>query len=184
MAALASNIQGRRFGRLVAIAPTAERTHNKTIVWLCKCDCGVEARVPSAKLKSGETASCGCGEHARSARTPKGESGFRVLLGGYRNGARSRGLPFALSDEEFRALVTSPCAYCGTEPEAVKYGSQGAKREYGKFKHNGVDRVDSRLGYTKENCVPCCTQCNRAKLDYPLDTFLSWVKRVHAHSFR
>jgi 5-methylcytosine-specific restriction endonuclease McrA len=30
----------------------------------------------------------------------------------------------------------------------------------------GIDRVDNSIGYTPDNCVPCCTQCNRIKLDH------------------
>jgi len=47
------------FGRLVAIKPTKKRMV-ESIVWLCECVCGNLAFVPSGRLVSGNTKSCGC----------------------------------------------------------------------------------------------------------------------------
>jgi hypothetical protein len=30
----------------------------------------------------------------------------------------------------------------------------------------GLDRIDSKKGYTKDNCVPCCGFCNNLKAWY------------------
>jgi len=46
---------------------------------------------------------------------------------------------------------------------------------------NGLDRVDSLKSYTLDNVVPCCTQCNLAKLDYSLDEFKKWVSACYNH---
>lgn len=54
------DIQGRRFGKLIAIRPTERRnTQNKTI-WYCTCDCGGFAEVLRDDLLRGHTTSCGC----------------------------------------------------------------------------------------------------------------------------
>lgn len=60
---------GDRFGRLTVVAETEERYHG-TIVWVCKCECGNENKVPSARLSRGHTRSCGCmlDEHLSSVR--------------------------------------------------------------------------------------------------------------------
>lgn len=52
------NLAGQRFGKLLVI----ERAPNlgKYTAWLCKCDCGEFKVVPAYRLKSGQTASCGC----------------------------------------------------------------------------------------------------------------------------
>ncbi len=58
----ANDLTGKRFGKLVAIAPTEERLYDG-IVWRCLCDCDKVAYVSSRQLLSGYTKSCGCLGH-------------------------------------------------------------------------------------------------------------------------
>lgn len=53
------NLQGKRFGKLVAIKPNGKTKANK-ILWLCKCDCGKETTKEGRNLRGGLTKSCGC----------------------------------------------------------------------------------------------------------------------------
>ncbi len=46
------------------------------------------------------------------------------------------------------------------------------------FKYNGVDRIDNAIGYTKENCVPCCAICNNSKSTLSLKDWLEWIERI------
>ena len=77
--------------------------------------------------------------------------------------AEDKGLPFDLSIPEFEALLLLDCVYCG-EPIA-----------------NGVDRIDSSLGYTHINSVPCCTKCNMMKHRYSCEDFLTHVVKIYNH---
>lgn len=52
------------------------------------------------------------------------------------------------------------------------------------LKINGIDRVDSNIGYTKDNSVPCCKYCNFAKHTMSEDDFYVWVKRVYEYNFK
>jgi len=52
-------LKGRRFGSLKVIDKTEERK-NGYVIWLCKCDCGKEAKIRTSSLTSGNTKSCGC----------------------------------------------------------------------------------------------------------------------------
>jgi hypothetical protein len=70
----------------------------------------------------------------------------------YRNGATERNLKFTLSEEEFYNIILQKCFYCGV------YN----KTKIGKCA-GGIDRKDSNLDYTIDNCVPCCTTCNFMK---------------------
>lgn len=42
----------------------------------------------------------------------------------------------------------------------------------------GVDRVDSDLDYSRENVVPCCTECNMRKGVSGYDRFDDWCKVI------
>ena len=53
------DLTDRRFGKLIAVAPTDSRIDGN-IVWRCDCDCGGTAFVTGRNLVRGETKSCGC----------------------------------------------------------------------------------------------------------------------------
>lgn len=59
MAAKAKDIIGQRFGRLVVLKRDGRAKDNHA-TWLCKCDCGNTTTVTGARLRNGETQSCGC----------------------------------------------------------------------------------------------------------------------------
>lgn len=42
--------------------------------------------------------------------------------------------------------LSKPCSYCG-------------------FPSTGLDRIENSIGHTIENCVPCCSECNSARMD-------------------
>lgn len=84
-AAMAEDLTGQRFGRLVALrraplpAVGANRERNG---WLCQCDCGNQVVVRTRCLKSGDTQSCGClhAEYARATVAEKvGQSGGTTI---------------------------------------------------------------------------------------------------------
>jgi hypothetical protein len=63
--------------------------------------------------------------------------------------ARKRGLPVFITFDQYVLLVKrNHCAYCG-----------GALPPAG----GGLDRKNSKLGYTWENCVACCRVCNEIR---------------------
>ena len=53
------NLVGMKFSRWTVIAE-AGRSKDRMILYLCKCDCGIEKIVKSKVLRSGESRSCGC----------------------------------------------------------------------------------------------------------------------------
>ena len=168
----------------------ADRLRNK-YMYLCKCDCGKDTFVSRFHLKQKDSASatwsCGCYQKKRSLegfnkqrgvarpqmQKPNGESILNIQLALYKKGAKERKLDFNLSKEEFRALVALNCTYCGEPPRLLKKKDCLTTRYM-----NGIDRVDSSLGYTLENCVPCCKTCNYMKLDMSRSDFIFHLKKV------
>ena len=66
----------------------------------------------------------------------------------YRLSAETRRLDFPLTKEEFIVIVSLPCYYCGIiQPKGF----------------NGIDRLDSTIGYSLDNCKSCCEMCNMMK---------------------
>ncbi len=54
-----ADLSSSRFGRLV-VQVKSLRKDGKNTFWLCICDCGKTTEVPTARLQSGRTSSCGC----------------------------------------------------------------------------------------------------------------------------
>jgi hypothetical protein len=53
------NIISQRFGRLIVVDITDQRIGG-SVVWLCRCDCGNEAKASGGNLKGKHVMSCGC----------------------------------------------------------------------------------------------------------------------------
>jgi len=54
------DLTGMRFGRLVCLAPTDQRSRSGGTIWKCKCDCGKECLAVGTQLTQGYKKSCGC----------------------------------------------------------------------------------------------------------------------------
>jgi hypothetical protein len=139
----------RQFGRLKVIEQGGWHTYasgsNREAKWRCRCACGKEVTVRGADLTSRHTTSCGC-------RRSEDHNQFLLPLGArvsnLKSHARERSIYCELADGTVDALtVAQPCHYCGE----VK-GAQ-----------NGIDRMNSALGYQYGNVVSCCIRCNTRK---------------------
>lgn len=53
------NLVGKKFHRLLVLCDSKKR-QGESIMWLCKCDCGVVKMVRAIHLVQGKTKSCGC----------------------------------------------------------------------------------------------------------------------------
>jgi hypothetical protein len=109
---------------------------------------------------------------------PKVDSVINTIYSGYRTNANSRNISFELTKEIFISIVSKNCFYCGQEPIESQF-SKSRNRTKIKFLHNGVDRVNSKLGYTMENCVSCCSMCNLMKNKFSIEDFLSKIKQIY-----
>jgi len=119
-------------------------------------------------------------------RMPAGESGLNLLIARYRLQARQRDLEFNLTREQFREITSQICHYCGAKP-FMKSWNHCAKasqelQDHTVYVHNSIDRLDSLRGYTTDNCVSSCHQCNWSKGKLSVSDFLSWVARVNSRS--
>ena len=155
--------------------------------WLMRCDCGAEKIVCLRNYRTGKSLSCGCYRkevlcaQRGLPRLPVGESARNQLLLIYKRGAKKRGLDFSLSRDEFLSLTSDDCHYCGSPPTNVlDRGKYTGGRGNGALIYNGIDRVDSAIGYRPSNCVTCCMPCNHAKMRMSYGAFIAWLDRLVA----
>lgn len=91
---------------------------------------------------------------------PISDKCFARRLTTYKTNSKSKQRDFSISDEQARVLFGSCCHYCGWPPL------------------NGIDRVDSMLGYVEGNVVACCSRCNLAKGASTVEEFTIWLQFV------
>ena len=89
---------------------------------------------------------------------------MRGRMSNYKCGASQRGIEWGLSEEEFLSYWKQPCYYCGSSIRTI-----------------GLDRVDNSKGYFVDNVVPCCTACNKMKVDMTQKDFLSHIRKIAEH---
>lgn len=137
-------------------------------LWNCKCDCGKEFQIYSGLIRNGsKTQSCGC-MRGRRIFDQKYPTKFVKHYHMYKGNAAHRDIQFDLSKDQVLELSLQPCHYCGVSDKDYR----------------GIDRTDSTLGYSIENCVPCCTRCNRMKSDITYTDFISQIRAIYKNRCR
>jgi hypothetical protein len=167
-----TDLTEKRFGKLVAIKKVnkPENLKGTNSYWLCKCDCGKEKIIKGVDLIRNKSTSCGC-----NRRKEEGKASSHTVYSTYKIRAKEKNISFALSEEEFLEIVKKDCFYCGEKPSNI-YRNGNTN---GSFIYNGIDRIDSSIGYTKNNVVCCCKKCNWAKQKYSQKEFSDWVKKIY-----
>ena len=172
------DLSGQIFGRLTVL--DYSHTHKSPggqghAMWNVVCSCGNTKSVSGSNLLNG-VKSCGClkkdGLNKKVFGQASANSRFAQYKASFRH--RKQHLTFELSKEEFFGIIQKPCQYCGTS-NSNKHQATNCN---GPFVSNGIDRIDSNLGYTIKNCVPCCDVCNRMKSDHSLETFFLQVQKI------
>lgn len=90
----------------------------------------------------------------------------------YINGAKSRGIEWesSMTKDICLILFTSQCHYCG--------------KKYVFNEHPlGIDRVDNTKGYSIDNVVTCCQDCNFMKCTYTKEDFISICTHIYERLF-
>lgn len=184
------NRVGMRYGRLVVVE-YAGRDHRNKVLWLCKCDCGNKKVVVGDNLSSGKSNSCGCLKKEFLEKkgnqwglfTDRKMAIARVQY----NHIKRRHMKMTgelMSFDDFYDKIRQLCYYCGLEfsktlEDIFAETKSNKKLSDEILQCNGIDRIDSSIGYTKENTVPCCKFCNCAKNTMSVDEFKNWATRLY-----
>ncbi|AGE48616.1 hypothetical protein PBCVAN69C_686L [Paramecium bursaria Chlorella virus AN69C] len=95
-------------------------------------------------------------------------SNKRVSFNEYNKRANKKNIDFSISEIEFNNICSRPCEYCD--------------RRNNNDNINGVDRIDNDIGYTLDNCVSCCGQCNQSKANISYDVYITKCKTIATKS--
>lgn len=143
----ALDLSGRRFEKLVAVRRIGSR--NGHALWLCRCDCGNDAKCTANALRSGNSKTCGC-----SWREP---NKYNLQHGHRPQGKKS---PTYISWQSMKNRCTNP-----SHEGFHRYGGRGIVFDprWGKFENfladmgerpEGctLDRIDPNGNYAADNC--------------------------------
>ncbi len=143
------NLTGRRFGLWIVLNRSSD-LNIKSVMWDCKCDCGVTKPVNSSNLLSGGSMGCGCARYSNMgvASTTHGQTKNRKIPPTYHSWAGMKA----------RCSNSRHIGY-------ANYGGKGIKvcerwLSYENFfedmgekpKGFSIDRIDANGDYTPENC--------------------------------
>ena len=144
------NLTGQKLGKLLVL--NKFNSNPKEVRWDCLCDCGNKKNVSTHCLRNGHVKSCGCFQRKRP---------YESLYNKLKWVASDRCNSLNITYEEYVEFTKiTQCHYCGS---AIKWDKH--------FIHKGnshgykLDRKDNNKGYSKDNCVVCCSMCNFVKSD-------------------
>lgn len=80
--------------------------------------------------------------------------------------SKARKIEFNLTEEEYYNLKKQKCYICGVKPDDILY-------------KNGIDRIDSKIGYIIDNCKACCKECNIMKRRYTIDELYDRYLKIY-----
>lgn len=168
---------GAIFGKLTLVEPCGlKKLRDK---WRCLCECGNEVELYRTRLARGCVNSCGCVPRIyrnRGLERKKTADCFSGMFSSYIKGASARKIEFLLTLDQAKSIFESKCYYCGTSPQKKKHEYRSGEYIYA----NGIDRVRNSDGYSGDNCVPCCTRCNKAKGTLSMEEFIEMCINVSA----
>jgi hypothetical protein len=87
----------------------------------------------------------------------------------YKCSATFKKFDFLITKEYFDTKIKEQCYLCGKLPSLTH--------------KNGLDRLDSLIGYIESNLQTCCGNCNYMKNNYKLDTFLDKCMLISIYYF-
>lgn len=132
---------------------------SKKNYYICKCICGNTLNKRSYTLNEKTREYCDKCYPKRNGNNNKMYVTSKFSI--YKSGAFARNYEFKLTIHQFNDIISKDCFYCGDSNKI------------------GIDRVDNTIGYIYENCVPCCEICNRMKLNYTKELFLSHIEKIY-----
>ncbi len=176
------DLTNQRFGSLIVQSLSKHKNDRGELIWICKCDCGKTRRVKSNNLTKGYVKSCGCQKDILKSKAhtkPIEEVAVHTVWLRYVHNSKIRNISFDLSEDDVKFYMGHNCHYCNSPPNNTLVMKNISGDRY--FKYNGIDRIDSNIGYRNNNCLPCCRMCNIAKSNSTLDEFLTWAKALVIH---
>ena len=161
------NLNGQQFGYWTVHDRGANDSSGR-VRWKCVCVCGKTKPVLANNLMKGTSTNCGCMKPKPSNTLLPYEALYNQFLLNVR-GKHTVDLTYG----QFLSFAhITNCHYCDGN---IKWTEYGVKKNGGAYH---LDRMDNSLGYSQQNCVVCCKECNRIKGAHISYTLMKCIGKV------
>lgn len=133
-----NKLDGQRFGMWAVIADSGQRKGGN-IIWVCRCDCGVERLMRADNLKRGASKSCGC--DTRESHGMAGSKTYQVWAAMWKRTTNP-------NDSGYKNYMARGISVCERWRSFSKFLEDMGEVPSGKF----IDRIDNDKGYSPDNC--------------------------------
>lgn len=153
---------------IIVIEKQKRKSGGTRTIYKCKCNginCNNQVKIRSTEVTSHSGLCLSC-----SHKKKPFESIYKRLMNDWRK------LNNNLTYKEFLEFTSiTNCYYCD---ELIKWNEYSHIN--GKFISTSyfLDRKNNNLGYIKDNCVVCCTICNKFKGSMNHDDFINLCNRI------
>jgi len=169
------DIKWKKINKLTAIK--LDRKEKDTYYRECRCDCWNTKVVSSSKLTRWIIKSCWC-LWKENIRKPEWLAPAYQIYRGYKRNANDKWRNFEISFDDFLEITQKECIYCWRH----QISSTNIKTSRAVYKYNWIDRVDNSRWYEKDNIVPCCKRCNKAKSTLSKNEFLELIEMIYKNT--
>lgn len=169
------DLTGKKFHKWKAIRLSDYRQGSSgDRFWLCRCKCGLEKPVKACYLKSGTSRQCTkCAHEASKIKRPMPVSFWTHL----KHTANKRGLKLSISRKYVLELLCKQQHQCALSGLPIVFAITESEHKAGKTTAS-IDRIDSNLGYTKDNIQMVHKVINLMKNALSQSEFVFYCKNV------
>lgn len=176
---LKEDLVGQKFGFLTVASITSK---SRKRAWLCVCDCGESIVKYTHALKVSNIVSCGCRLHRSGPDSTHWKSEGNIsfpmpFFNSFKRGAKVRGLEFAITPADIEDLFEKQGHKCALSGVPIGFGDLTVPRKLRDVTAS-IDRIESSLGYTRENIQLIHKDINIMKMDNTQDYFIKICKLV------
>jgi hypothetical protein len=180
---------GKRYFNLTVLEETNKRTKAREKIFRVRCNCGTEKEIALTHVRRGSIKSCGCLKVGKFKEFIKGNVwdnhvGFKgcggmlgSVWGRILASAKKRNIKVEISIEEAWGLFEKQNGKCALSGETITFAKNCKELKLG-LNTASLDRIDSSLGYVKDNVQWVHVKVNYMKQQFKQIDFLDWCRKI------
>ena len=176
---VACSMIGKKFGKLTVVALAAGRGKlGESRRWICKCDCGGKSITTTGNLNGGHTKTCGCLHDRVGGNHPNWRGCGEISAmkwKQYELMAKARKFEFNITIEFGWELFLKQKRLCALSGVLLLFGKSVAEA---RLTTASLDRINSKIGYIKDNVQWVHKDINVMKMDLDESKFIELCKNV------
>jgi hypothetical protein len=168
---------GTKFGKWVVMELSARKI-SRGLSYLCACECGTQLEIAGGSLRYGHTTQCRSCANVQMQHHPTVD----VIHGSYFNrllrGANNRGIKVEIGPDDLLEQWNLQSGFCALSGKTLHLQS---KTLAWSNSNASVDRINSSIGYLKDNIQWVDKSVNRLKNNLSEEELFELCGRIYRH---